>query len=83
MVSFQVSYTVVNDYDSYSDSDEDVGPSPSSSSHTGPGSASSRETRDTKEDDAIMIADSIGGVSDQIVLVRKLVINPGARVVNT
>jgi hypothetical protein len=48
---------MVNDYETYSDSDEDIG------------SSSSRETRDTKEEDAIMFADAVGGISDQIVLV--------------
>ncbi len=61
-----MSYTVVNDYDSYSDSDEDSGPSSTSISNL----ASSRETRDTKDNDAVMFADSVGGVSDQIVLVK-------------
>ena len=48
---------MVNDYETYSDSDEDVG------------SSSSRETRDTKDEDAIMFSDAVGGISDQIVLV--------------
>ena len=49
---------MVSDYETYSDSEEET-------------SASSRETRDTKEDDAIMFADSVGGISDQIVLVSR------------
>ena len=49
---------MVSDYETYSDSEEEGGTS-----------VSSRETRDTKDDDAIMFADSVGGISDQIVLV--------------
>ena len=79
----QVTYTMVSDYENYSDSDEDGATSSTSSSSRDSrdislSSSSSREIRDTKnvnidddDDDAIMFADSMSGISDQIVLVSE------------
>ena len=72
---------MVSDYENYSDSDEDGATSSTSSSSRDSRDISSssfnREIRDTKnklddeDEDAIMFADSISGISDQIVLVSK------------
>ena len=85
---------MVSDYENYSDSDEDGATSSTSSSSRdsrdiSSSSSSSREIRDTKnanidedDDDAIMFADSMSGISDQIVLVSENIFGMAANLAN-